>query len=74
MPGYHPPVVGIADGQNAPVGLCVDACGFLAKPRTIVRRGSRCRDCLPATRHCGVVAMAIRLYPLDRIACTPCVA
>ncbi|KAL3218454.1 hypothetical protein MRX96_050718 [Rhipicephalus microplus] len=53
MPGYHPPVVGIADGQNAPVGLCVDACAFLAKPRMIGRRCSRCRDHHSATRHCG---------------------
>ncbi|KAL3245863.1 hypothetical protein MRX96_058147 [Rhipicephalus microplus] len=29
-------VVGLADGQNAPVGLCVDAGGFLAKPRISV--------------------------------------
>ncbi|KAL3172446.1 hypothetical protein MRX96_058145 [Rhipicephalus microplus] len=36
MPGNHPPVVDIAHGQNAPVGLCVDACGFLAKPRISV--------------------------------------
>ncbi|KAL3172459.1 hypothetical protein MRX96_043371 [Rhipicephalus microplus] len=35
MPGYDPAVVGIADGQNAPDGLCVDACGFLAKPQAL---------------------------------------